>query len=140
MNTENSRQPCSVWVLFNPILTVLGIWKRRYLIVPLLMLVIYTFVFSVIFKARWRADFGDSKIAFALIIFCGISAFNIFSESINGSAGVITGNPNYVKKVVFSLEILPVSEPTLANSLGKLEYEYINKIKRGGNVTTYRSR
>ena len=104
------------------------------------MLVIYTFVFSVIFKARWGADFGDSKIAFALIIFCGISAFNIFSESINGSAGVITGNPNYVKKVVFSLEILPVSEPTLVNPLGKLEYEYINKIKRGGNVTTYRSR
>ena len=79
------------------------------IISPLIMLAVYTFVFSVVFKARWGAGFGDSKVAFALIIFCGISAFNIFSESVNGSAGTITGNPNYVKKVVFPLEILPVS-------------------------------
>lgn len=122
-----------MWVLLNPILTVLGIWKRRDLLIqlvrrniqvrykgtmiglvwmiitPLVMLSVYTFIFSVVFKARWGADFGDSKIAFAIVLFCGIAVFNIFSESINGSAGVITGNPNYVKKVVFPLEILPVS-------------------------------
>lgn len=76
---------------------------------PLFMLAIYTFVFSVVFKARWGDDFGDSRTAFALIMFCGISVFNIFSESISCSVGVIPGNQNYVKKVVFPLEILPVA-------------------------------
>jgi lipopolysaccharide transport system permease protein len=42
-------------------------------------------------------------------MFCGISVFNIFSESISSSVGVIPGNQNYVKKVVFPLEILPVA-------------------------------
>jgi len=133
MDMGNSRQPLSVWVLLNPLLAILGIWRQRDLLIqlvrrniqvrykgtiiglvwmiitPLIMLAVYTFIFSVVFKARWGTDFGDSKVAFALIIFCGIAVFNIFSESINGSAGVITGNPNYVKKVVFPLEILPVS-------------------------------
>lgn len=87
--------------------TIMGlVWM---VITPLMMLAVYTFVFSVVFKARWGADFGDSKIAFALIMFCGIAVFNIFAESVTGSVGVIIGNPNYVKKVVFPLEILPVA-------------------------------
>jgi lipopolysaccharide transport system permease protein len=73
------------------------------------MLAVYTFVFGVVFKARWGSESGDSKIAFAIIMFCGMAVFNIFAESITGSAGVITANPNYVKKVVFPLEILPVA-------------------------------
>ena len=64
-----------------------------------MMLAVYTFVFSVIFKARWGAEVGDSKVAFAITMFCGIAVFNIFSESIIGSVSVITGNKNYVKKV-----------------------------------------
>ena len=76
---------------------------------PLFMLAVYTFVFSVVFKARWPAGGDDSKVAFALTMFCGLSVFNIFSESLNGSVGTIIGNPNYVKKVVFPLEILPVA-------------------------------
>ncbi len=87
--------------------TAMGlIWM---VVTPLMMLAVYTFVFSVVFKARWGTDFGDSKVAFALIIFCGMAVFNIFSESIIGSVNCISGNPNYVKKVVFPLEILPVS-------------------------------
>ena len=78
-------------------------------VTPLVMLAVYTFVFGVIFKARWGTEFGDSKAAFALILFCGMTVFNIFSESVNGSVGIVTGNPNYVKKVVFPLELLPVS-------------------------------
>jgi lipopolysaccharide transport system permease protein len=82
---------------------------------PLMMLVVYTFVFSVIFKARWPGNVNESKATFALILFCGLTVFNIFSESVNGSVGVIVGNPNFVKKVVFPLEILPVM--TLLTSL-----------------------
>lgn len=77
-------------------------------VTPLMMLSVYTFVFSVIFKARWGAEFGDSKVAFALILFCGIAVFNIFSESIQSAVTAIAAHPNYVKKVVFPLEVLPV--------------------------------
>ncbi len=76
---------------------------------PLFMLAVYTFVFSVVFKARWATDGGDSKAAFALTMFCGLSVFNIFSESLTGSVSTISNNPNYVKKVVFPLEILPIA-------------------------------
>lgn len=77
---------------------------------PLLMLVIYTFVFSVVFKARWGNNLSDnSQTGFALTLFTGLIAFGIFSESISRAPGLIISNPNYVKKVVFPLEILPVS-------------------------------
>jgi lipopolysaccharide transport system permease protein len=142
MNMRISRQQLPIWVSFNPLRAILGIWQcwdllwqlvwrniqARYkgtiiglvwiVITPLIMLAVYTFVFSVVFKARWGADFGDSKIAFALILFCGLAVFNIFAESVTGSTGVITGNPNYVKKVVFPLEILPVSIVLSAFFLG----------------------
>jgi len=73
---------------------------------PLLMLTVYTFVFSVIFKARWNSD-NTSKTAFALILFAGLMVFNVFSECINRAPSIILSNANYVKKVVFPLEILP---------------------------------
>lgn len=74
---------------------------------PMLMLAIYTFVFSVVFKARWSAE-QESKLEFALILFTGLMIFNIFSECINKAPSLIIGNVNYVKKIVFPLEILPV--------------------------------
>ena len=74
---------------------------------PLLMLAVYTFVFSVVFNARWGGGLG-SKTEFALVLFSGLMAFNIFSESANRAPTLITGNVNYVKKVIFPLEILPV--------------------------------
>ncbi|MFA5271487.1 MAG: ABC transporter permease [Candidatus Omnitrophota bacterium] len=96
--------------------TMMGfIWM---LVTPLVMLAVYTFVFGVVFKARWGMGIGDSKAAFALIMFCGMAVFNIFSESVNGSVGIVVGKPNYVKKVVFPLEILPVSSVLSACFLG----------------------
>ena len=87
--------------------TLLGaIWM---IITPVLMLSVYTFVFSVILKVRWGSSVDDSKMGFALTIFCGLAVFNIFSESINSSTGIITCNQNYVKKVIFPLETLPVA-------------------------------
>lgn len=76
-------------------------------IVPILMLVIYTFVFSEVFQAKWDIDTSD-KYQFALVLFCGLSAFNMVSEVMNRATTLIVSNTNYVKKVIFPLEILPV--------------------------------
>ena len=86
---------------------------------PLLMLVIYTFVFSVVFNARWRPDEEMSKGEFAITLYAGLIAFNFFSEAINRSTGAILQFPSYVKKVVFPLEILVVviTGTALVNSL-----------------------
>jgi lipopolysaccharide transport system permease protein len=73
---------------------------------PVLMLLVYTFVFSVVLKARWSGG-SDSKTEFALILFAGLIVFNLFSECINRAPTLILSNVNYVKKVVFPLEILP---------------------------------
>src|SRR5690554_5145621 len=67
---------------------------------PLFMLAIYTFDFSVVFNARWGAD-TDSKAEFALLLFAGLIVFNIFSECITRAPGLVVGNVNYVKKVVY---------------------------------------
>lgn len=74
---------------------------------PILMLAVYTFVFSVVFKARWAGG-SDSKTEFALALFAGLMVFNLFSECVNRAPNLVLGNVNYVKKVVFPLEILPV--------------------------------
>lgn len=78
-------------------------------ITPLMMLMIYTYVFSVIFKAKWDFAATGSKQEFAITLFCGMLVYGIFSECITKSSGLIVNNPNYVKKVVFPLEILPIS-------------------------------
>lgn len=74
---------------------------------PMFMLVVYTFVFSVVFKARWSGG-GESKTEFALVLFSGLIVFNLFAECITRAPGLVLSNVNYVKKVVFPLEILPV--------------------------------
>jgi lipopolysaccharide transport system permease protein len=74
---------------------------------PLLMLAIYTFVFSVALKARWGIG-EESRIAFAVVLFSGMIVHSFFAECLNRAPGLITSNPNYVKKVVFPLELLPV--------------------------------
>ena len=73
---------------------------------PLFMLSVYTFVFSVVFKARWGEGSG-SKTEFALVLFAGLIVFNLFAECFTRAPGLILANVNYVKKVIFPLEILP---------------------------------
>ena len=76
---------------------------------PVFMLVVYTFVFSEIFKSRWGGVGGnDSKTQFAVVLFVGMIVLNLFSEVLNRAPGLILSNVNYVKKVVFPIEILPV--------------------------------
>lgn len=74
---------------------------------PLLMLAVYTIVFSLVFQARWGGGTG-SKTEFAVVLFAGLLMFNLFAECINQSPSLILANTNYVKKIVFPLEILPV--------------------------------
>ena len=84
--------------------SVLGLaWSFFY---PLIMLVIYTFIFSVVFKARWHTG-SDSKTEFALALFIGMIVHGLLAECVNRAPGLILGNVSYVKKVVFPLEILP---------------------------------
>lgn len=75
---------------------------------PVLMLAVYTFVFSVIFKSRWGVSGDESKSQFALVLFVGMIVHGLFAEVLNRAPGLILSNVNYVKKVVFPLEILPV--------------------------------
>ena len=72
---------------------------------PLFMLVIYTFVFGVLFKARWNEQ-TTSHFEFAIILFAGLNINTLFSECANRATTVIIENPNFVKRVVFPLETL----------------------------------
>lgn len=73
---------------------------------PLFLLTVYTIAFGVILKARW--GFSGSTTEYALMLFAGLIIFNAFAEVLNKSPTLITNNPNFVKKVVFPLELLPV--------------------------------
>ncbi|MGE7962617.1 ABC transporter permease [Pseudomonas sp. NPDC089918] len=74
---------------------------------PILMLAVYTFVFSEIFKARWVGqDAGKGQ--FAILLFVGMIVHGLFAECANRAPSLILSNSNYVKKVVFPLEILPL--------------------------------
>jgi lipopolysaccharide transport system permease protein len=127
VNNPHARQPTS------PVALTRSLWRNRQLIVqmtkrevvgrykgsvmglawsffsPVFMLVVYTFVFSEIFKARWGGIGGDdSKTQFAVILFAGMIVLSLLSEVLNRAPGLILSNANYVKKVVFPIEILPV--------------------------------
>jgi len=114
----------------NPGMVVLSLWRHRYMVWqmskrdvigryrgsmmglmwsffnPLFLLAVYTFVFSVIFQARWGVDTG-SKMNFAVVLFSGLVVHAFFADCVNRAPGLILANVNYVKKVVFPLEILP---------------------------------
>jgi lipopolysaccharide transport system permease protein len=122
----HARQPTSLVALAR------SLWRNRQLIVqmtrrevagrykgsvmglawsffnPVFMLAVYTFVFSVVFKARWGLGGDESKTQFAVVLFVGMIVHGLLAEVLNRAPGLILGNVNYVKKVVFPLEILPV--------------------------------
>jgi lipopolysaccharide transport system permease protein len=84
------------------------------------MLAVYTFVFGIVFRARWgsatsTAGVGEavgaaepSTVGFAIVLFAGLIVFQLFAEVINRAPTLVLVNTNYVKKVVFPLQILPV--------------------------------
>lgn len=75
---------------------------------PLLLLTTYTFVFSVVFEARWGESRVDSRTSFAVLVFVGMIVHGLFSETLIRAPNLILANVAYVKKIVFPLEILPV--------------------------------
>lgn len=133
MTTLITTRPESTLHFLNPVGLARNLWRHRDLIRqfvrreiegryrgsflglfwsfinPLVLLLIYTFVFGVIFQARWPQASGSGLGEFAVVLFCGLTAFNIFGEVVTRAPTLITAVPNYVKKVVFPLETLPVS-------------------------------
>ena len=81
---------------------------------PLLMLGIYTFVFGMIFKSHWTGPRAEN-VNFAVILFAGLNINSMFSECANRAPMLIVDNTNFVKKVVFPLEVLSWS--TLGSAL-----------------------
>lgn len=75
---------------------------------PVLLLVVYYFVFTHVFKARLPQLYGGRDIAFSGFIFSGLIVYFLFSEVVTRAPSVIQDNANYVKKVVFPIEVLPV--------------------------------
>lgn len=75
-------------------------------ITPIVMLCVFSFVFSCIFKSRWEGT-SDAWGEFAMHLFAGLITFNIFSECFNRAPGLALENLSYIKKVVFPVEILP---------------------------------
>ena len=77
-------------------------------ITPVLMLAVYTFVFAVIFKARWGIGGDESRAQFAVVLFVGMIVHAVFAEVVNRAPGLIVANTNFVKRVVFPIEVLPI--------------------------------
>ncbi len=100
-----------------------------WVLLPLFMLLVYTFVFSVVFEARWNIPAG-SKGHFVTLFFLGLVLFNFMADSINVAPRQVLSNPSYVKKVVFPLEILAwvdvlVSSASLLIGIGLLTVMYL---------------
>jgi len=74
---------------------------------PLLMLTVYTFFFSLVFKSRWGVAQDAGHADFAIVLFVGLIIHGLFAECINRAPLLINSNVSYVKKVVFPLEIFP---------------------------------
>ena len=89
---------------------------------PLLMLALYVFVFGYIQRGHFGVLPNETRIDFALGIFVGLTIFHFFSEVLATAPTVIMSNPNFVKKVVFPLEILPAASvgASLIHMLGSL--------------------
>jgi lipopolysaccharide transport system permease protein len=73
---------------------------------PLIMLAIFSFVFGQIFQARWVTP--SNGLPYALNLYCGLIAFNIFAETISRAPTTVRSQPSYVKKIIFPVEILPI--------------------------------
>lgn len=118
---------------FNPLRSAATLWKHRSLISqftrrevsgryrgsflglfwsladPLFRLLVYTVVFGSILQVGTPRMEGGRLADFALFMFCGMIVFDIFSDCTGRAPRLVVNNPNYVKKVIFPLEILPVS-------------------------------
>lgn len=81
-----------------------------FLITPATQIIIYTLVFGIVFQAKlpFRASAESSHQQFGVYLFSGLLIFTLLSEIVTRSPTLIISNPNFVKKVIFPIEILPV--------------------------------
>ena len=80
------------------------------LLSPLMMLGLYLFIFGIVFGGKFGVLPNENFYDFALALFLGLSLFNLIAEVINISPNLILSQPNFVKKVVFPLEIIPLTK------------------------------
>lgn len=76
---------------------------------PLLALGVYTLVFGYIFGQRWDRGNLPPHLDFPLTYFAGAALYGVFAEAMGRGPTLVSGRPNLVRKVVFPLEILPVT-------------------------------
>ena len=87
--------------------SILGwVWTFIY---PIGMLATYTIVFTQIYKAKWGINAQGTDFEFAINLFAGLIVFNLVAEVATKAPNLIIQNPNYVKKVIFPLEILSIT-------------------------------
>ena len=104
---------------------------------PLLLLCIYTVVFHYIFNARPVDHPEEGWADFAIMLFSALVVFNVFAECLGRAPTLIQLNANYVTKVVFPLELLPLT--TILGSLvhlciGFLALLLTTLVTRGGHL------
>lgn len=75
---------------------------------PLMMVAVFTFVFGEIFQSKWAGARSANHLDFAAALFAGLLVYNLFAECIAKAPTLITSNANYVKKIVFPLEVLSI--------------------------------
>lgn len=82
-----------------------GVWAFA---APLIMLAVYTFVFSMVFQVRWGDGEAINKTDFALNLFIGVLLHGLLAETLNRAPGILLQHASYVKKIIFPLWLLPV--------------------------------
>lgn len=105
------------------------------LCLPLLTLAVYALVFGVILRPRWP-NVSD-PLQFTLILFTGLLAFNFFSECVSRAPLLIISNSNYVKKVVFPIDVLvwvPIGSATFHLFLGLFPWLFLVALS-GGKIS-----
>ena len=95
-----------------------------YLITPAILILTYTLVFGVVFKVRAPFARGaeSSNVEFGLFLFSGLLIFTVFSDVVSRSSSLVVSKPNFVKKVVFPLEILSIVAVLSALAGGVLSF------------------
>jgi lipopolysaccharide transport system permease protein len=84
---------------------------------------LYTFVFGILFKGSFHPDRAENPLVYGIGIYIGLSVLGLINDTIGQSAYSVIGSPNLVKKVVFPLELLPltsVSLPLIQSMVGLL--------------------
>lgn len=105
---------------------------------PVLMLAVFTFVFSTVFTVRWGVEAPD-RAHFALMLFPGMVLNAFFAEVLTRAPTMIVANPNYVKKIVFPLDLLPavaVGSALVQALLGLLVLAVFQLVLRGSIPAT----